>query len=109
MRIKWRVKGHEPLGLNRMWWAYIQYESGVSCDKVDNCFTRDNIIAKREGWEYYNVLNFADINLINRDQLMIIYWTFFIFSNFWILGLPVQIILGLYVNFCFGFNIFYNY
>lgn len=31
MTLKWSMEGHEPPGLNRMWWAYIQYESGVSC------------------------------------------------------------------------------
>jgi len=40
---------------------------------------------------------------------MLIYWTFFAFSNFWIFGLPAQILLTFYVNFCFGFNILYNY
>ena len=109
LTIKWRKQGHEPEGLNRMWWAYIQYESGVSCEKVDNCFTRDNIVSKRDGYNYYNVLTFADINLISRDQLMTFYWTFYIFSNFWIFGTPVQVILALYINFCFLFNVFYNY
>ena len=109
LRIKWRQVGHEPYGENKMWWAYIQYESGVSCQKVGNCFTKENIVSRKEGYSYYNVLEFADINLISRDQLMIIYWTMFAFSNFWIFGIPAQVLLALYVNFCFGFNILYNY
>lgn len=67
LTIEWEVDGHEPLGLNRLWWAYIQYESGVSCEKVDNCFTKDNIVAKREGYNYYNILTFGDINLISKN------------------------------------------
>lgn len=88
LKIKWRKVGHEPPGLNRMWWAYIQYESGVSCQKIGNCFTKENIVSNREGFEYYNVLTFADLNIISRDQLMIIYWTIFAFSNFWVFGIP---------------------
>lgn len=92
-----------------MWWAYIQYESGVSCEKVDNCFTKENIVAKREGYDYYNVLTFAELNLIDRDQLILIYWTLFAFSFFWIFATPVQLVMVLLVNFIMSFNVLYNY
>lgn len=111
LTLRWRKTGHEPIGLNKMWWAYVQYESGVSChkDNTANCFTKDTIISKKDGYDYYNVLTFAELNLISRDQLMTIYWTLYAFSNFWIIGTPVQLILTLGVNFFMAFNMLYNY
>lgn len=92
-----------------MWWAYIQYESGVSCKKVGNCFTKDSIVSNRDGYDYFNVVNFAELNLIDRDTLLIIYWTMFAFGIFWIFGTPVQILMAIVVNSMMTFNVFYNY
>ena len=54
-------------------------------------------------------MTFAELNLIDRDTLMLVYWTLFAFSNFWIFGLPVQLFIVLLVNFIMQFNVLYNY
>lgn len=96
LEISFRVNGHEPLGQNRFWMAWEQYDEYVKCIPLDTCLTTERVIVRDVPFTYYNGENFG--NSVGRQFLVSCYWIIEGSGVFWILGTPLNLFIYLLMN-----------
>lgn len=96
VEISFRVNAHEPVGKNRFWMAWEQYDEYVACIATNTCLVKDRAILRPTPFEYYNGKNFG--NSIDRKFVSGGYWIMEGAGLFWFFGSPVSFLAYFLIN-----------
>lgn len=107
IHLRFRMDGHEPIGDNKLWFAYTWYDDEESCIPDVSCLTRKHVEGQQGPFEYFATQEFGDF--IDRSLIIYSYWFLFAQSIFFSVGLPFGIVIVFALNFYMDYQLIYHF
>lgn len=75
IHLRFRAVGFEPIGTNKLWYAYQWFDPEEDCIKNQTCLDYSKIEGRLEPFEYWTTFWFSDT--IERSYIINAYWFLF--------------------------------